>query len=120
LLNPKPFLAIMPPFIPAPGLMVAASGLAEILGGLGIALTRTRPVARWGLALLLVAVFPANVYMAWKHIEPTGIRIPALLLWARLPLQPLLICWLLLATNAPVKTNLKPGNQAADECVPSD
>ncbi len=99
LIRPQTFMAIMPPQIPRPEWMVAISGVAEILGGLGLLIPATRPIARWGLVALLVAVFPANIYMALRHIEPAGMHIPAALLWARLPVQPLLIWWVL-ATSA--------------------
>jgi len=62
-------------------------------------LPATRAAARWGLAALLVAVFPANVYMAARHVEPAGLVIPPVLLWLRLPLQPLLIWWVIAATK---------------------
>lgn len=89
-LRPKPFVRIVPPQLPAPEVLVAVSGAAEILGALGLLLPRTRRAAGAGLILLLVAVFPANVQMA---IDPEGAGkgVPAWALWARLPLQPLLV-----------------------------
>ncbi len=95
-LYPKTYLAIMPPYIPYPLAMVYLSGAAEIAGGLGLLIRRTRRPAAWGLALLLVAVFPANVHMALNHIPPTA---PPALLWGRLLLQPLLIWWVLSAAH---------------------
>ncbi len=74
--------------------MTLLSGAAELAGGLGLLLPATRPAARWGLALLLVAVFPANLDMAR---DPERFGLPAWVLWARLPLQPLLIWWVLRA-----------------------
>ena len=88
-LNPAPYLSMMPPYLPAPDTLNMISGAAEILGGVGILLSRIRVWAGWGLSLLLVAVFPANLNVAlhgWK-----GQNIAAWLLWARLPFQPLLI-----------------------------
>jgi uncharacterized membrane protein len=88
-LNPAPYLTMMPPALPYPDMLNRISGVAEILGGLGILLPPTRILAAWGLIALLVAVFPANLHVAlhgWK-----GENIPAWLLWARLPFQPLLI-----------------------------
>jgi uncharacterized membrane protein len=103
LVNPKVFLAIMPPHIPEPEWMVAISGIAEILGGIGIVVPATRPFARWGIVALLIAVFPANVYMATNHIQPDGLKIPSILLWLRLPLQPLIIWWIIAVTGPPEK-----------------
>jgi uncharacterized membrane protein len=97
--RPKPFRQIMPPMVPAPDLMVAISGIAEIMGGLGILIPAAMPAARWGLIALLASVFPANIYMALDHIQPEGTQIPSTLLWARLPLQPLLMWWIFESTK---------------------
>ena len=99
LVRPQPFREIMPPSIPSPDLMVTLSGVAELAGGIGILISALRPAARWGLVALLIAVFPANIYMAQRRIAPGGLHIPAALLWARLTLQPLLIWWVLAATR---------------------
>ncbi len=89
--RPEPYLAMMPPWLPQPGLLVAVIGLAEIAGGIGVLLARTRRLAAWGLIALLLAVFPANLQVA-LHGWP-GTDIPAWVLWARLPFQGLFI-WL--------------------------
>ena len=60
---PRFFLAIVPPWVPDPALAVSLSGVAEIAGGAGLLVPRVRRLAGWGLLLLLVAVFPANVHM---------------------------------------------------------
>lgn len=97
--RPQIYDAIVPPWA-APGLFPSArsvtllSGAAEVAGGLGLLFPLTRPAARWGLALLLLAVFPANLAMAQ---QPEKYGLPAWALWARLPLQPLLIWWVLRA-----------------------
>lgn len=93
LANPKPFVAVMPPYLPAPRALVAISGLAEIAGGLGLLVPATRPFAAWGLVALYVAVFPANVHMALHR----SFGLPAWALWLRLPLQIPLILWALWA-----------------------
>ncbi len=66
---------------------------------MGILMPATRRLSRWGLVALLIAVFPANIYMAARHIEPSGMDIPNSVLWARLALQPLLIWWVMWATK---------------------
>lgn len=86
--QPAPFLRIVPPGLPAPRLLVLLSGAAEVAGGLGLLRPATRRAAGWGLLALLVAVFPANVYMVGLAGE---LHLPAWVLWARLPLQPLLL-----------------------------
>jgi uncharacterized membrane protein len=87
------FVSIVPPWLPAPTVLVQISGVAEIAGGLGIVLPPTRRAAGIGLMLLFFAVFPANVNMALYHLPMNGKAVAPALLWARLFLQPLLIYW---------------------------
>ncbi|RZL04874.1 MAG: DoxX family membrane protein [Hymenobacter sp.] len=79
-IHPETYLRIMPPALPAPRLLVLLSGVAEVAGGLGLLLPATRRWAAWGLLALLVAVFPANVYMLQLHEQ---LHIPLWALWAR-------------------------------------
>ena len=87
------YVAVMPSALPAHLLLVYLSGVAEIAGGLGLILPATRRLAAWGLIALLLAVFPANVNMAINHLSLGGREVPAWTLWARLPLQAVLIAW---------------------------
>ncbi|GGK18481.1 hypothetical protein GCM10008955_09880 [Deinococcus malanensis] len=90
-LRPEFFDRIVPPATPmSPRAATLLSGAAELAGGLGLLHPRTRPAARWGLLALLVAVYPANLYMAQA---PDKFGTPAWVTWARLPLQPLLMWW---------------------------
>jgi uncharacterized membrane protein len=77
--------------------LVVLSGIAEIAGGLGVLLPWTRRPAGLGLIALLAAVFPANLYMARtpEHFR----KIPPWALFARLPLQPLMMWWAWRATK---------------------
>jgi uncharacterized membrane protein len=89
---PRPYETIVPPSMRSRARhLVAASGVAEIVGGLGVLLPWTRRSAGIGLVALLAAVFPANVYMARtpEHFR----KIPRWALYARLPLQPLMMLW---------------------------
>lgn len=95
---PARYASIVPPYLPAPLLLVYASGLFEVLGGLGVLLPVTRRAAGWGLVLLLIAVFPANLHMA-LHPADFDHLAPAWALWARLPLQLVFIAWALWATR---------------------
>lgn len=88
------YVAIMPPYIPLPRLLVYISGVCEIIGGVGLLVNRLRMVAAWGLILLLLAVFPANVHMAINRVSPPGMEVAPWLLWLRLPLQFVLIATL--------------------------
>ena len=85
------YVRIMPPYLPDPVLLVQVSGVAEILGGVGLMVPMTRRVAAWGLVALLVAVLPANVAMAMDRVRWAAI--PAWILWARVPLQLPLMRW---------------------------
>ncbi len=90
-LNPEIYLSMMPPWLPAPEELNLISGAAEIAGGIGILIPRTRRAAAIGLILLLLAVFPANLHLAiygWP-----GMDIPRWALWLRLPFQLAFIAW---------------------------
>jgi uncharacterized membrane protein len=86
---PGAYRRIVPPGIGDADTIVRVSGVAEIAGGLGVLLGRTRRAAGLGLIALLVAVFPANLYMARNPQRFR--RIPRWALYARLPLQPLMM-----------------------------
>ena len=96
-LYPGSYAKVVPRFIPAPLTMVYISGIAEMAGGIGLLVPRFRRAAGWGLVALLIAVFPANVYMAVSHVGANGL--PDWLLWARLPVQFVLIWWVLWCTK---------------------
>lgn len=95
---PAAYAQIIPPALPQQLALVYLSGVAEFVLGVGVAVPRTRRVAAWGLIGLLLAVFPANVYMAVSGVQVTGTPLGTLepsplVRWARLPLQAVLILW---------------------------
>ena len=98
-LKTESYLKIMPPYVPWHRLMVYVSGIAEIAGGIGLMVPALRRAAAWGLVALLIAVLPANIYMATNRIQVASHSIPQALLWVRLPLQALLIWWILSSTS---------------------
>jgi uncharacterized membrane protein len=57
-------IAIVPPRLPAPGLLVTITGVLELLGVVGLLIPHTRVAAAVCLLVLMVAMFPANVYAA--------------------------------------------------------
>jgi uncharacterized membrane protein len=91
--KPRVYQRIMPPYLPAPGALVYASGVAEIAGGAGLIPEATRRPAGWWLIATLVAVFPANLHMALHPDEFPKVPGGAASLWARLPFQAVFIAW---------------------------
>jgi len=88
-LNPKFYLSIMPPILPFHLAAVLLSGFFEIIGGIGILIPSLRKKAAWGLAALIVAVYPANIYLA--QTNGAAMNTSALVAWGRLPFQFLFI-----------------------------
>lgn len=90
--NPGFYEAIVPPSLKHDAKrVVQVSGVAEVAGGLGVLLPFTRRLSGLGLVALLAAVFPANLHMA-RQPERFS-QIPRWALYARLPLQPLMMLW---------------------------
>jgi len=89
---PAVYLGMMPPALPWPEALNYVCGAAEMLGGLGVLIPATRRPAGWGLIVLLVAVFPANVHVALQGHMP-GFDFSPLTLWLRLPFQAVFIAW---------------------------
>jgi uncharacterized membrane protein len=103
---PEVYEQVVPPQFPRPLALVYLSGIAEVGFGLGVLFERTRRLSAWGLVSILVAVFPANVYMATtddldlegvpdRFSDPSDVA-----LWARLPLQAVLVTWAWWYTDA--------------------
>ena len=88
---PKMYLKVMPPSIPYPKVMVYISGLFELVFGLALLFNETRTYAAIGLILLLIAVFPANIYMAKRMIQKKSKY--SWMAIVRLPMQFVLIYW---------------------------
>jgi len=109
LIDPGLFLPIIPPWIPFHHLCIELSGVFELLGGFGllIPVRMIQSLTGIGLTLLLVAVFPANVYMATTHIQIHGFPSQPWMAWARLPFQMLLIAAVIWVTDlTPFVTDL--------------
>lgn len=88
-LDPQFYLKIMPPVFPAHLLLIYVSGFFEIALGVLLLISKYQKIAAWGLVALLIAVFPANIYMAMNQQLFSEFSSNALLL--RLPLQFVLI-----------------------------
>ena len=75
----------MPPFLPYHKELVYLSGAFEIILGIMLIFKNMRFLAGWGLILLLIAVFPANIYLA--QTNGAAMNISPALAWGRLPFQ---------------------------------
>jgi uncharacterized membrane protein len=96
-IKPRAYRAIVPPYLPAPEVLVYASGVAEIAGGAGLMVPAGRRAAGWWLIGTLLAVFPANLHMALHPDQFPKVPGGAPALVARLPLQAGFIAWVLSA-----------------------
>jgi uncharacterized membrane protein len=93
--SPRFYRAIMPDYLPAHDELVAASGVAEIVGGVGLlaASAGVRRWSMWWLLATLVAIFPANIHMAVHHERYPRIPGGRRALYARLPFQGVFAWW---------------------------
>lgn len=89
--NPDFYLPMMPPYLPWHLPLIYLSGIFEIVLGLMLIIAKLTRIAAWGLILLLIAIFPANIHMA-QHPELFPWTTQTFL-WIRLPLQLVLIAW---------------------------
>ena len=97
---PELYVQIVPPVLPGRLALVYVSGLAEVVLGIGLFFERTRRIAAWGIITLLVAIFPANVYMAVSGVVIEGVQFGSAVVdpspavrWGRLPIQAVLVAW---------------------------
>lgn len=87
-LNPDFFLTIMPPYVPFHLALVYASGFIEILLGSLLMIRKYQVYAAWGIIALLIAVYPANIYLAFDETAQKALSVsPFIASWVRLPLQ---------------------------------
>ena len=93
------FLKIVPPYLPKPKLIVQVSGIAEIILGVLLFVPMLRSYAAWGVIILLIVVFPANIYMLQARLQKQRFKsIPVWTLWLRLVIQFALMYWAYLFT----------------------
>lgn len=90
-INPAFYLKMMPPVLPAPLFLIYLSGFFQIALGVLLLIPKFTCLAAWGIIALLIAVYPANIYMAlnpdlFPEFNPA-------LVYLRLPLQFVMIAW---------------------------
>lgn len=95
--NPGTYIRIIPPYLPNPKLLNSLSGAAEIILGILLLFPLFKNIAAWGIIALLIAVFPANLYMF--QMKKRGFSLLNFILLVRLPLQIALILWAYLYTR---------------------
>lgn len=90
---PEKFLLITPDWVPAPLMVIYATGLCEIAGSIALMTTRWRRLAGLLFALYAVSVFPANIKHAFDGIEVWPIPQSWWYHGPRLAFQPVLVWW---------------------------
>ena len=87
--DPNWFLQIVPPYLPYKLELVYISGFLEIILGIMLIIPSIRFYAGWGLIMLLIAVYPANIYLA--QTNGAAMKTSSVVAWGRLPFQFLFI-----------------------------
>jgi uncharacterized membrane protein len=108
--QPEPFIRIVPGFLPAPAVLVYTSGAIEVLLGLGLLVSATRRVSAWGLFILFIAVYPANLNMAFNSIKIDGVPDAWWFHAIRLPFQFVLLAWAYGLTRDHQATDISEGD----------
>jgi len=100
LMKPRKLTYMVEGMLPYPYLLVIITGIMEMLLGAGLLFPVTWNYAGWGLMLLLVAMFPANIRVAVKQLPaPGGLPAKPWYTWSRLLFQPVYILWIWWAIN---------------------
>ena len=89
--SPGMYIRTIPPLFKNPKLINTLSGAAEILLGILLLFPFSKKFAAWGIIALLIAIFPANLFMFQD--KRAGFGLPKWILFVRLPLQIVLIYW---------------------------
>ncbi len=94
-------LKIIPSFLPFRREALYITGVLEFLGGIGLFVPnrKVQRASAWGLVVLLIAIFPANVYQAVANVKLGGFMNSPMYLWGRLPFQVVFISWALWCTS---------------------
>jgi uncharacterized membrane protein len=87
----KDLIAMVPPALPRPDVLVLLTGVAEVAGAIGLLFASTRFWAAVGLIFLMIAMLPANISAARRGVLLRGR--PATALWPRVAMQVLFIAW---------------------------
>ncbi len=91
---PEFYRAMMPAFIPFQSFFIVLTGIAEMAGAIGIQIPKYRRLSGILMMVLLVAIFPANIYVAIAQPALPNMDYEPASMWWRLLLQPLFIAWI--------------------------
>ena len=95
LARPRKLTYMIAPWLPYAMALVIITGVMEILLGICLLFPATQYYAAWALTLLLIAMFPANIYIAVKQLPaPGGLPAKSWYTWSRLAFQPVYIGWI--------------------------
>lgn len=94
--NPNFYVSIMPPYLPFHSELSYIAGIFEILGAIGLLFAKVRKLVGFGLLILLILIFPANIHMA---VYPESFPMYSeTTIYLRLPLQFVFMAWVYWAT----------------------
>ena len=93
------YAAIVPPLLPFPFIIVWVTGIMELFFAVGLAIKKFRKISGFWLAPFLLAVLPANIYMAMYNIPLGDMESSSTALWVRVALQFPLIALILWASG---------------------
>lgn len=97
--HPRFYRQLMPTYLPAPQLLNYVSGVLEIVLGVLLLAKATRPLAAWGIAILLLLFMTVHIYMLQQALHQPSYFMSPRAAWGRLLLQPVLIAWALWYTR---------------------
>ena len=85
---------MMPPYLPFHDALIYLSGAAEIVLGIGVMVPAIRVPSAWGVIALLIAIFPANLHIAFNNVPLFGNEEGfGAGNWIRLPFQAIFAAW---------------------------
>ncbi|MNK16395.1 hypothetical protein D3C87_345590 [compost metagenome] len=93
---PRLYIKMIPSILPTPKTINIISGATEIILGVLLCVPQLSSLAAWGIIIMLIAVFPANVYMYIN--EKASLGLPKWVRLIRLPIQLMLMYWAYLYT----------------------
>ncbi len=95
---PEFYQAMIPPFIPFKDFFIVVTGIAEMAGAIGIQIPKLRKLSGILMMVLLISIFPANIYVAAVQPALPNLEYSGSSMWWRLLLQPVFIGWIWLVS----------------------